>query len=175
MKILKILFIAALLVGANSCSKSDDTPPEPESASLEGRWVPESYTYVGSITLFDGEQTSRILLNGTGKDFAVTVTFNEDPNSYSFSGSYVLRLVTTLPSGDEVIEEAPLIFNENGTYTHNGNSITFDSDGEQIQGSISELTETSLRISRNINNVEVNGTSTTTTSVVETYILSRRN
>lgn len=176
MKKITLILLTTTLIAFTGCSKSDDNDTTtPEVVTLEGRWVPESYTYVGSRTAVRDENVTRLILNGTGRDFAVTTTFGENPNTYSIGGAYTLRLTITTSTGNESVADEPLIFNESGDYTRNGNSITFNSADGQITGSITSLTENTLRLTRNINEVEDDGTTITTLDVVETFVFSRRN
>lgn len=160
-----------------SCSSDDDGDSDPDntSAPLAGAWVPESYMLTGSVVLATNEINERTLISGSGSEFGATLAFSENPNNYAFSGNFRLLFITTDPAGEETQEVIDAMLSESGTWEQNGNRINFTTDlGDNLQASVQELSESSLRFTRILNDVETMGDTIITTNLNESYIFSRR-
>ncbi len=139
MNIYKILLIAILIAGFNSCSGDDDAPaPAPMQIAnpvFSGDNVPGRY----EITLLQSTEIEvEIRSSGTittrtelsGRLFQnLNYTFNSD-GSYSFTGQYVEDSTVTLSGNPPVMDNEILDVDRSGNYIVNdlGNELILSED-----------------------------------------------
>jgi hypothetical protein len=149
MKISKLLFLA-IAVFFLSCG-DDDKDPVPTGDGLAGSWTATAVDYSGtSTTKYMGETLGDATFTGTGKDMDLTLTFNENPNTYVSKGSYTIALKTTMAgmttNEDRKIEEFMLP----GTWAQDGKKLTITSTAngqtQTQEATIVEQTATTLKI-----------------------------
>lgn len=156
-KLFMTLFIAATFVG---CS-SDDDGANDTSASLVGTWNITSLDYSGeSATEFMGQSQSATFV-GVGENFDTSITFTENPNEYTSSGSYDVVLTTTINGVEDTTTTPVDDFQSEGDWERNGDSLLFDGELVSVdttiptgmtinmsEATILELTDTTLRLSQ---------------------------
>ncbi len=127
MKKLAILFIA-LTASLTSCNNDDDATT---TAELQGKWI---YSQEGSILNGQEVLTNYDHETGCPKDFVMisATTFVD----HEFEGADCLESTDTK------------------TYTRNGNTITVTQDGMTYTGEITQLTNSTLKITREISGIE---------------------
>jgi hypothetical protein len=143
MKITK-LFLIAITVVLFSCGGDDD--PKPSSATLVGKWAVTGVDYKGtSTTSVDGIELESSF-TGKGKDMNMTVTLNENPATFTSTGSYTVALTTTV-MGASYTQDYPFEgFMIDGTWKQDGNTLTVTNSGGTQQATIVELTASSLKM-----------------------------
>lgn len=142
MKITKLLFLIAVIFF--SCSEDED--PLPTNEGLVGTWSVTGINYKGTTTTTGSGINLKADFTGTGKEMDYTTTFNDDPNTITSEGSYVIELKTTV-MGQTTTEEYPLdeVFTD-GTWSLNGRTLTVTSGGETQEGIITKQTSTTLEV-----------------------------
>lgn len=159
------------LLAGISCSEDNDTPPpKDQSGELEGRWSVASYIIVGNTTTIVVDEATVREFEGLGADFNYFVFFNENPNSYQATGDYIFTLQTT-QDGQTTVNGSLVIVNDQGVWERNGNRITITENGETYVYVISEITESTLRFSRNISEDSVDGDTSVSTAATEQFVL----
>jgi hypothetical protein len=141
MKITK-LFILALAVVFLACK--DDEDPLPTAAGLLGDWSLTALTYEGSTTTTVAGISITSEFVGVGKDFDLTVLFEENPNTVLSVGSYTIELTTTIAGVSETENITFTDFIQDGTWTLNGKTLTVTSSGETEEATIISQTSTTM-------------------------------
>jgi Lipocalin-like domain len=140
-----LLFAFFLLVIA--CKKDD-----PETSDVAGTWnLTEASCNDGKTVSTGGGVSLTSTFTSTGKNFAMTVTFNED-GTYTSAGSYTAVLKIT--SGGQTIEQEAAVneFVGNGTWKIDGNTLTVkDSNGTETSAEILENAAQKFRYKTNVN------------------------
>lgn len=170
MKLTNLLLICLAVLF--SCSDDDD--PVPTSQGMVGTWSITAVDYRGTTTTTSQGGSVKADYTGTGKDIDVTVTFNENPNTVTSEGSYVIVLKTTM-QGQTTTEEYP--FDEafsDGTWTLSGNALTItDVDGPQT-ATILEQTKTTLKMRLDLKETETVQGITIAINVQTTFTLTKK-
>ncbi len=140
MKKLSVLFIAFTMV-LLSCS-NDDTAST--SAELTGAWNGQAISYNGTIiTEVLGESIESTYV-AQGYDIDFTMTFTEMPNNVVGEGNYSLELVSTTLGQSQTQNFEDLSFENNSTWTRDGNQLLLTDGTETVAYQITELTENKL-------------------------------
>ena len=145
MKKLSILFLSTFLV-LSSCSKDDG--PLQIDGNIVGTWNMVDYDYSGQTsTTFDGQTiNTNFVAEAFNMDYQLV--FSEDPKTYTSSGSFDVRLTTTI-NGQTQTQTTSIddVFGT-GTWDIDGSTISFDpSDMEASSGTIVALNDTTLILS----------------------------
>ncbi|MDH7912421.1 lipocalin family protein [Winogradskyella sp. SYSU M77433] len=148
MKKLSLLFVAYLFV-LTSCSSDDSDSSSNISGDILGTWVGVDVDYYGDTVTEAGGQTVTSDFVGEAYDVDYTLTFTENPNELVSEGSYSVELTTTTLGQTQVDNIENLEFLEDGTWTQEGNQLTITNNGVSSQGTILELTDTSLVLELN--------------------------
>jgi hypothetical protein len=175
MKITKPLLVSLAVIFL-SCG--DDEDPEPTNDGLAGAWTATGIDYSGTTVItIPGTTNAPITGNftGTGKNMALTVTFKENPATFTSDGSYTIALATTI-SGQTINQDYPFTgFLANGTWVQNGQVLTVTSgpNGPQ-QATIVEQTSTTLIMKWDyVYNISQQG-SNTVMNIKGTYTFKRK-
>ena len=126
MKKLAIVFVA-LAASLTSCSKDDDA----SGAELQGKW---EYTQEGSI--INGQE---VLTNYAHEESCPKDFVQINANTFIDHGF----------EGADCTEST-----ETNTYTRNGDNISITYDGIAFTGQIVQLTNSTLKITRNVDAIE---------------------
>ncbi|EDM43571.1 hypothetical protein SCB49_08273 [unidentified eubacterium SCB49] len=133
MKTFKFLFLALITVSLYSCGNDDDATDDNDLAET---WNLVAFTYEGTSVSTTGSDTIESSFNGVGENINSTFTFEENPNTFSAQGSYDIVLTTTI-NGEATTEtytssESGLAFDEDGTWTLNGSTLTIAANNGEI-------------------------------------------
>jgi len=152
------LFIATAFIG---CSSDDDSTNN-TSASLIGTWSIVSFDYDGvTSTEFMGESLDATFV-GVGENFDASITFTENPNEYSSSGSYDVVLSTTVLGMTDTMTTPIDNFQSEGGWERNGDLLIFENEFIELNSTIPtmeidmnevtilELTDTTLRLGQDV-------------------------
>lgn len=189
-KFLLILLITASFV---SCSDEDsdmnddtnvvetETEEAGETSSeLIGTWEMISFEFEGTSSTGSLGLTFVIDFEGVGQNIDYTIEITED--EFIASGSYDVELTTTAFGQTMTIVESLGDVSGNSTYTREGNTLfsdgSFVSIGDNApimsmvgEATITELTETTLRlIQEDTQEIENDGVTSTVTISVETVL-----
>lgn len=139
MKTWIIAGLAACTLGLFSCSHDDNASPESQGIMV-GKWKVTSIQYTGtSVTNVEGEATSADF-KGVGKDMSLELTFSQDPNKYTATGSYTISLSTNILGYDFPIDMPITGFMGNGTWMVKGKYIyVTDAQGRRDSSTITSL------------------------------------
>ncbi|MBS9525529.1 hypothetical protein KIH41_15940 [Litoribacter ruber] len=101
MKNLRLLFMATALLAFFSCS-NDEEWNQPEE--FMGTWNLEemNYTAVSSVSAYG--ETSTTTTVGEGRDLDVIIEFQQNPNGYHTSGSYIIDMKVDYGGMDDVFD-----------------------------------------------------------------------
>ncbi len=174
MKIFKLLFLSVLVSTMVACSSDDDSNDNgggDTTGDLVATWVGETVNYTGTtVTEAQGQSITSEFV-GTGYDVDYTLTFGENPNSISSTGSYSVELVTTTLGQTITQNIENLAWSNLGEWSRVGDEVTFTLNGESDTMTITELTDTSLTFTAVVEQViEQQGiTATTTTNLTTTF------
>ncbi|MBT8286382.1 MAG: hypothetical protein HKN00_12885 [Flavobacteriaceae bacterium] len=140
------LLLSLSLIFVIGCSKdsSNDEPLSETGFKIEGNWRMHSYSYFGSRTDILEEDVTQRQFTGIGWEINMDMVFSESPNNYSSSGSYYVDHIVTNSEGQETLYYGYFEVEDLGTWVRNGTSIDLILDGETSQGTITELTDTTL-------------------------------
>lgn len=178
MKIFKLLVLATLLIGISSCSPDNGNEPIIQNNTEEkllGRWIVDEYDITGSVQIVLQDSGELETFEGCGKDLAYDLVFSANPNSFSSNGTYKLSLNTTDDIGTtNQLFDIDVDSSGSWSLSADGSKINIDDGVSPYQVSIVELTNNELRFIRNISETEVDGTSTISTSAVESFIFIRQ-
>ncbi len=149
MKKLSILSLALFSFLVISCGESEEPRDEPQVA---GTWnLQEAHVDASGTALIPGSSVATpvpVALIGEGDDYNLTLTFGEDPNVVSSTGSFVLNVAITaggIPLGNQPI---PIEGDEtfSGTWTRSGDQVAVVDGSETLDLTILELTENRMRV-----------------------------
>ena len=155
MKKISILLFVAASSFFISCEKdSDDTPQSVavEQESLLATWEVTGYQVEDgkTITSVDGQSLTQNY-TAIGKDYDMTVTFNDVPKTVVSNGSYTVVLTTTV-LGQTSTQEAPAFSAfEASEWKLDGSDIVLVNDEIETKVIISELTDDKMVMVMNIN------------------------
>jgi hypothetical protein len=127
-----LAMLLALSLSITACS--DEEAGSPNNEALVGTWRLESIDYSGtSSTTVQGTTFTSVFV-GEGYDLDVTVTFSEDPDTYTTDGDYSIRLTTTT-QGQTVEQDFTFEgFLDDGTWERDGeNVIITNGDGDVFE------------------------------------------
>lgn len=179
MKKLKKSTLIFLLISLLGCSKDDSSSAERTFADLSGTWEVTSFSYNGTTTENDIEtnESSVTSYYAEGWMLDFRVTFQENPNNYSFNGNYNIDYYYTNENGEEYLFYGNLNKNDNGTYVRNSNTnLTFNEGGDYKHVTIHELNDTTLKYSTHETSSETNSDNILISRTrTETYIFERNN
>ena len=137
MKIFKYFLLTAALVFFVSCSKDDDNPGT-DSSMVLGEWNLEEFSYSGSTTATQGDQTVSSTYTGEAYDLDARVIFNSATN-YSTEGSYTIKLTTTV-NGQTMVQDYPYSdISGSGTYRVEGNKLITTSNAPPDPGLVDPM------------------------------------
>lgn len=98
MKKLNLILILAVTSFFISCDKENDAAENSaiEETSLIGEWQLTGYLQEdGKNTTTNGSQSSTLNYSSVGKDYDMTITFNENPKTVVSNGQYGVVLTTS--------------------------------------------------------------------------------
>ncbi|MDO5980854.1 lipocalin family protein [Flavivirga spongiicola] len=169
MKKLSILFIALTLVLTTSCS-SDDASPE-ISGSIIGTWKGISVDYSGTtVTSAQGQSVNTDYV-GEAYDIDYSLTFNENPNNLISTGSYSIKLTSTVAGQTTTRTVENLKVLGDGTWKMENNELEIITGNGTGVMKIEKLTESELVLSATeVTDLSQGGVSViSTTDVITTY------
>ena len=147
MKKLSILSLVLLSFLVISCGESEEPSEEPQ---VVGTWnlLEAQVDASGTVTIPGSPVPIPVILTGEGDEYNLTLTFGEDPNDVSATGSFVLNVAVAtsgIPLGNESIPiEGDDTFS--GTWTQSGDQLVVVDGSETLDLTILELTDTRLRV-----------------------------
>ena len=146
MKILGRLFLSLSLIVVLGCSKDSDneTPVQQQEFEITGNWRLQSYNYFGSRTDILNDEVTQTEFVGVGWDMDMNLVLADEPNSYTYTGTYFVDHVVTTEEGNEILYYGYFDVDDVGTWIRSNNSFNLVIDGETSQGVITELTENTL-------------------------------
>jgi hypothetical protein len=146
----KLCLLGILIIAAASCNKDDDDPVK--SGSIVGQWrMTDIHSNNGIVeSKFFGE-----VYNATysfhGEDYNYFTTFSENPNEFSYTGSYTslfeLESEGQFEHDTSIVDANP----GTGTWSINGEKLTQIFDGDTTTFDILELSDAKLRLQIIIN------------------------
>lgn len=147
--IYRLLMIGLIAFAVASCDKDDNSA---EQALLAGEWEPiEIYTNNGVNIASSPFGTFTSTYTFEGKDFDVLVVFNENPNTYSSSGTMVYVSIINFMGIEQTIESTVNGFNGSGTWSLNGSILTQVPTGQDpMDMEVLELSGERLRVKMEI-------------------------
>ncbi len=169
MKKLPILLFLALGGFFASCEKDSSEPETPEvmveQSSLVGTWDVTGYEVEdGKSTTEAAGQSITQEYTSYGKDYDMTVDFNENPQTAVSNGSYISVLTYSL-LGQKYTQEVPTFsLFEESEWQLEGSDIVFTANGKETRAKVTEMSETKLIMLMDYNEVlEADGGTVTTT------------
>jgi len=158
-----------------TCSNDGDNFVSPVQADLSGVWNATAYEFEGRTTTISPKDVSFYDFTGVGGKMEFNMVFTENPNEYFLDGFYFLDHTIITDEGDIYMFTDFNTFDDDGTWTINGNNITLIQEGTFTIVGISNLTETSLILRINTTESETLGDNATTisTNKQETYKFER--
>ena len=153
MRNFKLLFLSLFLSFAVSCSSSDDNTQEQEqeqenNPSIVGTWkIINMETLINSTTTTPQGNTSESTSNGDASNLNVFVTFTENPNNSTSTGTYSLELTTDYGNGQIVTQTFDdLTFNNFvGEWDLSENQLTISTPlNNTVNATVNLLNETTL-------------------------------
>jgi len=158
-KLCMLVFVMTSLIG---CSTDDDNTNS-TSSSLIGTWSMIEFDYEGSTSFSAQGQSSSSSFVGTGQNFDYNITFTENPNEYTASGSYDVVLDFTSNGTQQTETTSINDVQTEGTWERNGDILAIDGDFVEVNSDIPtvggttmgevtilELTETTLRLGQEV-------------------------
>ncbi|CAL2077945.1 hypothetical protein [Tenacibaculum sp. 190524A02b] len=121
--IFKGLVILLSVFTLASCSKSDEPV---NNSDLIGEWNLTEFTYSGKTTSKISGQTITTDFEGVGKNFSSKLTFSQNPNKVSASGSHDIDLTYKLFGLEQTNTYTLKDISSEATWTENGDKITFN-------------------------------------------------
>ncbi len=158
----KVLFVLVVMLFIGGCAKEDDTTEI--SGSVVGVWNCTALNYSGTTVTELMGQSITSNFTGEGQNIDFTLTFSENPNTATSSGTYDIFLTTTTLGQTQTQTIPDIEFEYTGTWSQNGNDLTIVKDGVPATATIVAMTETTLEV--NITDVEtssINEATVTTT------------
>lgn len=143
MKITKLLLIS-LAVILFSCG--DDEDPQPTGDGLTGTWAVTGIDYAGTTTTSASGMEIEADFTGTGKNMNLTITFKENPATFTSAGNYIIALKTTVMDQSFTQDYPVEGFLTNGTWAQNGKIITVTGPNGAQEATIIEQTSTTLKM-----------------------------
>ncbi|GAA3627608.1 lipocalin family protein [Flavivirga jejuensis] len=142
MKKLNILFIALTLI-LTACSSDDAASPE-ITESIVGTWKGVSVDYSGTtVTSVEGETINADYL-GEAYDVNYSLTFTEDPNNLTSTGTFSVKLTTTVLGQTTTENIENLKPTGDGTWEITDNELIITTDNEEGIMRIMKLTDSEL-------------------------------
>lgn len=182
-KLFKHFLILCVAVSFAACSTDDDNSNNNDtSGELVGTWDLISLDYNGNtFTSMDG-QGFNIDFVGFAENIDYSLTFTENPNEFLAGGSYDINASSTFEGQTTTINESFDGVSSEGTWEQNGNILTVEGtlvdagttlpvnmDIETAPTVISELTDTTLVLTQEINQEQTaNGVTITISVFAET-------
>ena len=141
MKKLSALFIALALI-LTACS-SDDSATE-ISGSIVGTWKGVSVDYSGTTVTSALGQTINADYVGEAYDIDYSLTFTENPNDLISTGSYSIKLTTTVAGQTTTNNVENLKVISDGTWAINNDELTITTSNGVGVMKIIKLTDSAL-------------------------------
>ncbi len=152
-----------------SCSKEDS--PSDTSGSIIGTWTGVAVDYSGKTVTTAGGQTINADYVGEAYDVNYTLTFSDNPKNLVSTGSYSIKLTTTVAGQSTINNVENLKVAGDGIWERLNNKLTINSNGKMSNLTIDKLTETELVLSgKEVTDLSQQGASVvTTTDVIVTF------
>ena len=169
------IVLTTVLVGISfGCSKEVDEAPNPVQAPLTGVWEAYLYTFQGNFSTVFPDDFEFTEFAAISLELDIFMTFEENPNTYSLEGPYLMEYSET-HEGDTQQYLLLDVFEDQGSWTIDGNIITLMIDGEEVTAGISQLSDTTLilRINTSRSEIEDDNFTTTTINKEESYYFQR--
>ena len=182
MKIFKIFFFCFLVTSIISCSSSDDSTQAEVQNPVEPSIV-ETWTLTGLITTINSTTTSPLgdistsLSEGKGSNINVTVTFSENPNIATTTGSYSIELTTDYGNGQIITQTFNDLNLTNlvGEWVLTDDQLTIQTPlNNTINATITSLTENNLSYDSVLEEVFTDSNNNDVVNIInQTYTYSR--
>lgn len=173
MRIFKLPLLALVLCFMFACTEKEDTPAP--SNQLKGNWKVTDISYTGnSVTTMDGYSFANSFI-GTGYDLNLNINMDENPNNYTSSGDYSIKVTSEMNGQTFTQNWTNQSFMDAGTWAREADELIFEtkSNGSQ-RSTILELTNTTLRIGYNSTQTTSQDGTTVTATIVGTYTFTRQ-
>ena len=173
MRITTLPFLALALCFMFACSKKEDEP-KPNN-ELKGSWKATDISYTGTSTTSVSGFTASSNFTGTGYDLNLTIKFDENPNIYTTSGNYSIKLATNINGQTMNKNYTNQSFLDGGSWSKQGNelSITSKTTGALQKATILELTSTTLKMGYNTSQTTEQNGATVSVTIAGTYTFKR--
>lgn len=129
--------ILTLFMGLSSCDE-ELTP-----ATLVGEWRLNAVDFAGQADASAGGFS----FTGQGTNMDVLITFTEDPNEVTVTGSYDVQIEYTVLGNTQTIKVDDAAFIGEGIWSLDGNSLTVTANGISQSLEVLSLTENSASFS----------------------------
>lgn len=150
MKASKYLLLFFLVTSFISCEKNENVTQK-FNQDLLGTWnLTELFTENGSIKITIDNVTKNGSFSMSGKDFSnATLTFSENPNNITNSGSFTRTITVTIDgktNTEEEVAQSTGVTTGTTSWSIDNNTLTITDDEVSIPFEIVTLTANSLRI-----------------------------
>ncbi len=149
MKTVKAIITICIVLVIFSCDNTESTPIDTNAQEndLVGTWSLTEIKQDGTVTT--NVQGVPVNANYTsfGKNIDAQVTFSQNPNNFSSSGTFTSVITITLV-GQATTREVPIVIDDvlsQGTWQVDQGVITLSQNNETQTVNITELTDTSLK------------------------------
>jgi hypothetical protein len=175
MRLTKLPFLALALCFMFACSKKEDVPTPASANELKGSWKATDISYTGTSTTSVSGVTASSNFTGTGYDLNLTIKFDENPNIYTTSGNYSIKLATNI-NGQTINQNyTNQSFLDGGSWSKQGNelSITSKTNGAIQKATILEHTGTTLKLGYNTTQTTQQNGASVSVTIATIYIFNR--
>ncbi|WP_375561520.1 hypothetical protein ACE193_02885 [Bernardetia sp. OM2101] len=173
MKLLKFVFVFALISFLSACGNDDDENTTPSGDGIIGTWKVTEIDYTGTTTASQQGVEFEADFEGEGVDMDLEMQFDNNMN-YTTSGDYSIILTTSF-FGQSIEQRYDAVgFVGAGTWSQDGDQIIISSGGETNTLTVLENSGNTLKVEWNhTQEVEEQGT-TQTLDVNGTYTFERQ-
>ena len=143
-----VLLLSTVILSCES--DSIETP----TTSIIGKWNGDAIEFSGTAEgQFNGLPVTADVI-GQGYDLNFSYTLTEDPNLATSEGVYSMEITISLLGQEQKEIKENIEFDFSGSWSQTENTLVLIIEGEEVVAKISELTETTLVLEFNVEQVE---------------------
>lgn len=148
-RILNVVVTILLCVTFSSCSK-DDPKPASNDSPIIGSWRATKVSYTGTSTTSSAGMSFNSSFTGEGYNINNVVVFNKQPQVYTSTGNYSVKLTTTIDGFEMENDVTDITFFLNGAWSINEQTLTLTpNNGAAQSAKIIQLDAQTLMIEGN--------------------------